>query len=184
MGLRPCRVDRNYSERPYTRIAIKVHNKNYIKGIPGSKINKFEMGIKNGNYDLEYSIYPDRDMQIRHNAIEACRVAANTYLRKKITTQEFFIKVRVFPHQILREHAQAAVAQADRFYDGMRKPFGRPVGRAARVKKEQPILTIYSFRKYEDAVKEGCKRAGFKIPYTFKLVGGPIGAEEKKEETS
>ncbi|MCK5235271.1 MAG: 50S ribosomal protein L16, partial [Candidatus Aenigmarchaeota archaeon] len=77
---------------------------------------------------------------------------------------------RVYPHNILREHAQAAVAQADRFYDGMRKPFGKPTGRAARLKEGQPILTIRTNKKYEDAAKEAIRRAGMKIPVGFRTV--------------
>ncbi|MBW6451413.1 MAG: 50S ribosomal protein L16 [DPANN group archaeon] len=174
MGLRPASVDRDYKGRPYTRTAKRVHKKNYIKGIPGSKINKFDTGKLNDEYDIEFLVYPDRDMQIRHNALEACRVSANGYLRKNITTQDFRLKIRVHPHNILRAHAQAAVAQADRFYDGMRKPFGKPAGRAARVKQKQAIFSVRSFKKYSNIVKEACKRASMKIPYSTKLVVTPL----------
>ncbi|MBW6461644.1 MAG: 50S ribosomal protein L16 [DPANN group archaeon] len=169
MGLRPARIDRTFKKRPYTRYAKKVHKKNFIKGIPGIKINKFNMGQTTGEFDLTYSLVPVKDVQIRHNAIEAFRVSANSYMRKMAGT-EYHIKVRVYPHNILREHAQAAVAQADRFYDGMRKPFGKPTGRASRVKEGQPVLTIRTNKKHESALKEAIRRAGMKIPVGFRTL--------------
>ncbi|MCK5062393.1 MAG: 50S ribosomal protein L16 [Candidatus Aenigmarchaeota archaeon] len=169
MGLRPARIDRGVDKRPYTRTAKRVHKKNFIKGVPGIKVNKFNMGQTSGKFELTFSLVPSKEVQIRHNALEALRVSANSYMRK-IAGTEYHIKVRVYPHNILREHAQAAVAQADRFYDGMRKPFGKPTGRAARLKEDQPILTIRTNKKYEDAAKEAIRRAGMKIPVGFKTV--------------
>ncbi len=169
MGLRPAKCDRSMNKRPFTRSAKKVHKKNFIKGIPGLKINKFNMGNITGEYDLEYSLVPKEDVQVRHNALESLRVSANAYLKKKVGT-DYHIKVRIYPHHVLREHAQAAVAQADRFFDGMRKPFGKPIGRAARVKEGQPIITIRTFKKNENVAKEAIRRAGMKIPVGYRTV--------------
>ncbi len=169
MGLRPARTDRTFKKRPYTRTAKTVHKKNFIKGIPGLKINKFNMGNTTGDFELTFSLVPTKDVQIRHNALESLRVAANSYMRK-IAGTEYHVKVRVYPHNILREHAQAAVAQADRFYNGMKKPFGKPIGRAARVHEFKPILTIRTNKKYEVAAKEAIRRAGMKIPVGFRTV--------------
>lgn len=166
MGLRPARIYRDMdAKRPYTRKAVRVHNKEYIRGIPGSKLHTFHMGNKNGDFDTAIHLLPKVNTTIRHNALDASRVAANAYLKKAIGNEiEYFIKVRVYPHHVLREHAQAAIAQADRFYQGMSHPFGKPSGLAARVRKEQPILTIYLSKKNLASGKEAARRAGAKIP--------------------
>ena len=129
MGLRPARVDRKTTKRSFTRTALRVHKKNFIKGVPGVKIRMYNMGNKQFTGDTVATLVPKQDVQVRHNALEAGRVAANAYLKKTVPAEDYFLKVHVFPHQILREHAQAAVAQADRFYQGMAHPFGRPKGR-------------------------------------------------------
>jgi len=163
-------VDRAWG-RPFTRRAVRVHKKNFVKGIPGSKLNKFNMGNHAGDFNLTLSIVPKKRIQVRHNALESSRVAANAYIRKMLKTDsEYYLRIRVFPHQILREHAQAAVAQADRFFQGMKKPFGRPIGVAARVKEGQPIITVSSDKKNEDVLKEGLRRAGMKIPGGFRII--------------
>src|SRR3989338_3663247 len=153
MGLRPARIYRDMdAKRPYTRRAVRVHNKEYIRGVPGSKLHTFEMGNKKKSFNSSVSLYPKANTTIRHNALDASRVAANAYLKKAIGNEvEYFIRVRVYPHHVLREHAQAAIAQADRFYQGMSHPFGKPSGVAARVRKDQPILTIYMNKANLDA---------------------------------
>lgn len=170
MGLRPSKVDRGMDKRPFTRTSKRVHKREYIKGVPALRISRFETGRNLSNYDCIMSLAPKKEVQIRHNALEAGRVVATSYMRKKVTTQEYFIKVLVYPHQVLREHAQAAVAQADRFYDGMKKPFGRPVGRAARVKKGQPVLQVRTFKKFAPFAKEALRRVGSKIPTGYVII--------------
>src|SRR3989344_347215 len=156
MGLRPARIYRDMdAKRPYTRRAVRVHNKEFIRGVPGSKLHTFEMGNKIGKFDTAVNLYPVENTTIRHNALDASRVAANAYMKKAIGNEvEYFIRVRVYPHHVLREHAQAAIAQADRFYQGMSHPFGKPAGVAARVRKQQPILTIYLNKENLEAGKE------------------------------
>ena len=167
MGLRPARIYRNMDEkRPYTRRAIKVHKKNFIKGVPGMKLKLFEMGTKK-KYDVCLSLYVKTNVNIRHNALEAARVASNSYMKKK--TNFFFLKVVVFPHHILREHAQAAIAQADRFYQGMAHPFGKPKSTAARVHKTTPVIKLYVDKSYLEDAKTALKRAGMKLPASTRI---------------
>ncbi len=164
MGLRPARCYREW-KRPYTRTAVRKPKKAYIKGVPGIKLRIFEMGNKkNPEYDVALHLCVDKRVQIRHNALEAMRVAINSYLRKTIGDKNYFMKIRVYPHHVLREHAQAAVAQADRYYQGMRKPFGRPVGRAARVDKGQKIVTVWTNSANLERVKTALKRGAPKVP--------------------
>ncbi|MEA3343051.1 MAG: 50S ribosomal protein L16 [archaeon] len=162
MGLRPARIYKDF-KRPYTRRAVKVHRKSYIKGVPGRKLNNFDMGNTKGEFGHTVYLVLDKDAQLRHNALEACRVAANAYIKKKVEDKSYCMKVRVFPHNVLREHAQAAIAQADRFYQGMSHPFGKPSSTAARVKKGQPVLSVGVNAEDIDAAKEAFRRAGDKL---------------------
>ena len=167
MGLRPARIYRNMdNKRPYTRRAIKVHKKNYIKGVPGMKLKLFEMGVKK-EYDTCLSLYIKNNAQIRHNALEAARVASNSYIKKN--TNFFFLKVMVFPHHILREHAQAAIAQADRFYQGMAHPFGKPKSTAARVRSHKAVIKLYVYKENIEDAKIALKRAGMKLPASTRI---------------
>lgn len=162
MGLRPARIYKEF-KRPYTRRAVKVHRKSYIKGVPGKKLNNFNMGNMTGEFEHSLHIVIEKDSQLRHNALEACRVAANAYIKKNVEDKGYFLKVRVFPHHVLREHAQAAIAQADRFYQGMSHPFGKPTSTAARVRKGQPVMTLNVNAGDITAAKEALRRAGDKL---------------------
>lgn len=169
MALRPARIYRKW-KRAYTRTSVKVHKKNYIKGVPGSKLRMFEMGNPKKDFEIQASLIIDVNAQIRHNALEAGRVTANSYLKKKLSPAEYYLKVRVFPHHVLREHAQAAVAQADRFYQGMSHPFGNPTGTAARAKKGQPLITVHGNKKDTEVIKKALRRAGDKMPISCRVV--------------
>ena len=71
---------RNYREvkgAAYTR-------KKYIRGPPQSKIVKFTMGKPSGSYSYQVSLLSDKRIQIRHNALEAARIAANRYLEENL----------------------------------------------------------------------------------------------------
>ncbi len=177
MGLRPARCYRAW-ERPYTRVAIRVPKKAYIKGVPGIKLRIFEMGTKHNEYTKAVHLVTEDRVQVRHNALESARVAANSYMRKRVGDKNYFMKIRIYPHHVLREHAQAAVAQADRYYQGMRRPFGKPTGRAAQVDKNQKIMTIWTTDEFVNQAKIAMKRAGYKIPGSTKVVveewSGPI----------
>ncbi len=169
MGLRPARCYRVW-RRAYTRISVRVPRKSYIKGVPGIKLRIFEMGTKDNEYSHVLHLISRERVQIRHNALEAARVMANSFLRKKIGDKQYFMKIRIYPHQVLREHAQAAVAQADRYYRGMSKPFGRPVGKAARVDAGQKIMSIWINEENLDLAKRALKRAAHKLPGSWDIV--------------
>src|SRR5215510_10710593 len=118
----------NYREirgMPYVR-------REYIRGKPQIKIAKFSSGPANGEYDFKVELLVTEKMQIRHNALEAARLAANKTMAKAGETS-FFSMLRVYPHVILRENKMIATAGADRLQEGMRRAFGKPIGLAARV---------------------------------------------------
>jgi len=122
----------------------KSENDNFITGAPAPKISIFENGAKTEEFDDETRVYltVEEDCAIRGNALEAARVAANSHLRKEVGPEHYHLKVKVYPHHVLRYHPLAGVAQADRYYEGMRKPFGRPTGRAALVDEDQEVLFV------------------------------------------
>jgi len=96
-------------------------------------------------------------------------VAANKAMDKFGNKQEYFMKVLVYPHEVLRENATATGAGADRFQTGMRLAFGRPIGTAAHVHRKQRLMEIRVDKSQEAAVKIALKRASAKFPTTCKI---------------
>jgi large subunit ribosomal protein L10e len=143
--------------------------KKYIHGMPHSKIVKFTMGNPSKNYEYQLSLVSDREIQIRHNALEAARVATNHYLEAKLG-DEFFLRILSYPHIVLRENKMLFVHHADRFQDGMRKAFGKPVGRAASVNSGQSIIKAYVNKNGIDTAKEALKRGRTKLPTSCRIV--------------
>ena len=169
MGLRPGRCYRHV-KRPYTRQSQKRPKKGYIKGVPGSKLVTFEMGKMKDAFSLNVSLVSKGRVQIRHNALEAARVAANKSLADAIGEENFYMKVIVFPHHVLRENAMATGAGADRYQSGMRLAFGRPIGTAAQVKIGQKLFTIRSVPGKYKEIKDAFKIAMSKLPTPCKLI--------------
>lgn len=168
MGLRPGRCYRKPS-RPYTRVSQKKPRKGYIKGVPTSVIAQFEQG-KKGDYSAKVFLLSDMTVQIRHNALESARIATVQGLDKNIKKgASYFFKIRVFPHQVLRENALATGAGADRFQQGMRQSFGKPIGTAARVKTGQRIFEIQINKSDVDVAKLAFKKASHKLPMTTRI---------------
>jgi large subunit ribosomal protein L10e len=131
-------------QRPYTRKS-KVKSKAYIKTVPPQAIVKFVMGntkkwIAN-EFPFRADIRSEVDCQIRDVALEASRQQILRETANDLGT-DFYFNVAVAPHHILREHKQAAVAQADRMSQGMALSFGRTAGRAARVHKGKSIFIL------------------------------------------
>ena len=174
MGLRPARVYRKL-ERPYTRVAVKVPEKNYIGANPPVRIRRFVQGELLPEFDTVYYLVAEDALQVRDNAIEAARMAIVRYLEKKIG-KNFWMRVRAYPHHILRENRQLTGAGADRLQKGMRRAFGRPIGRAAQVYPGKVMFEIVTFRKYEPFIREAFRRASMKMPGHYKIV-----IEERKE---
>ena len=169
MALRPAKCYRKI-ERAWTRISKKKPKKSYVKGVPAKKIVKFETGDPKRKYDVRGFLISQKAVQIRHNALEAARVAANRYLDKSVGKDSYFLKVLVYPHHVLRENAIATGAGADRFQTGMRKAFGKPIGTAAQVKPNQRLMEVRVEKAKEQEIKEALKRASAKFPTTCKII--------------
>lgn len=162
MARKPNRMYREIRGQPTTR-------KDYLKGVPNPKISQFDMGNKKESFPIKISLLVEEACHIRHNALDAARVAANRFMEKSVGITNYHLKVRVYPHVILRENKQATGAGADRVSQGMRKAYGKPVGTAARVKPNQSIITIETKEEFIEKAKEALRRAGMKIPSPFRI---------------
>lgn len=147
---------------PYTR-------RKYMGGVPGSKIVKFTMGNPSREYQHRLELVNIKDVQIRHNALESARIAANRVL-EKVGRENFLLKIIPYPHRIIREHKRVNVAQADRFQEGMKKAYGKPTAVAAMVKRGQPIIIAEVDKQFIPNAKEALKRAGAKFPSPSKII--------------
>ena len=166
MGLRPGRAYNKITKKPFTRISIHKPRRSYVKGVPVSKIHQFEMGAK-GDYPLRFELVSKNNRQIRSNSLESARITALKHLSKKLGDGNFFFKVLVYPHHILRENSIATGAGADRFSQGMRRSFGKPIGQAARVKVGQRVMMVQAPKNSEKVVREALNRASKKLPGSF-----------------
>jgi len=135
----------------------------YMGGVPASRITQFEHGQK-GDYPVRMTLKVVEQCQIRHIALEAARISANRFLSKKIGSSGYHLKIRVYPHNVLRENKIATGAGADRISEGMRAAFGKPVGTAARVKPGQEIITVETTKNHLQTAKVALKRAAIKLP--------------------
>jgi len=162
MALRPGRTIKQ-KKRAWSRVSKRKPRKSYAVGVPYPRIHVFNMGNKDGSFDMELYLVSKEDVNIRDNALEAARIVAHKYLEKKIGEANYFFKILIYPHNVLREKSIATGAGADRFSQGMRKSFGRPSGKAAIVKTGQKIFMVGVNDKNEKIAKDALKRAASKI---------------------
>ena len=150
-------------ERPYTRKS-KFRKHNYVRSVPNSKIVKFNMGNLQADFPYTLLLRAGTDIQLRHNALEAARQSSNRYLEKNLGRQAYRLVVRPYPHHILRNNPLAAGAGADRMSTGMSRSFGKAVGIAAQVKKEQAIFEVNVGKAHIQQAKDALNRARNKFP--------------------
>ena len=140
--------------------------KEYIKGKPNSKIAKHQGG-KRGMYEYCVQLCVNEKIQIRHMAIESTRLAANKTLEKTTGESGYYSRLRIYPHNLLRENKQIATAGADRISEGMRRSWGKAVSLGARVTQGQCIMELYvNGKDHLEAAKKSLKSACVKIPGT------------------
>jgi large subunit ribosomal protein L10e len=149
----------NYREprgMPYVR-------REYIAGKPQIKIARFSSGQSKENYyDYKLELLATEKIQIRHNALESARLAANKTMARAGDTS-FFSSLKVYPHVLLRENKMIATAGADRLQEGMRRAFGKATGLAARIQPNQVIYEAYVTSSNLALAKEAFKVASSKL---------------------
>ena len=162
MGLRPAHTCRDVGKVSWTRFSKKRPRKSFVKALPHNAVQIFNMGDASKKYEAELQVIAERPVQIRDNAIEAARQGANKYLEKRLPANYYF-KVLIFPHNIIRENKMIVGAGADRLQKGMRKSFGRPSDRAARVGANQKVFIFRFMKKDFKVVEDAVRRATLKL---------------------
>jgi large subunit ribosomal protein L10e len=165
---------RNYRSsagQAYTRMK-------YIHGSPAPKVSKFNMGDLSTHFARRVHLVSREAVQIRHNALESARVAANKVLFDKYGETGYRLQLNVYPHIILRENKMIATAGADRLQEGMRRAFGKPTGRAARVHDGQSILIVYVPVDGVETAKKALDTASTKFPMRTRVVIEEVQVEE------
>lgn len=160
---------RTVKDAAYTR-------KEYIHGVPPPRLSKHTMGNLKGKFGYEVSMINLKHVQIRHNALEAARIAVNKVLFDRLGETGYRLRVKVYPHQVLRENKMMAFAGADRLQEGMRKSFGVPIGTAARVRINQPIMTAEVNAEAVEAAKGAIMQGFSKLPTACRIEVKKIAA--------
>ncbi len=143
------RKARAYSKRnpvTNTRKSRKTQY-SYIKMIPPQKIVKFNMGdvkgYEEGKYEWKITMSTEENIQIRDLALEAARQSIHKGMTD-ILQKNYFLRCNTYPHNILRNNRVfSGGSKGERIQTGMSKSFGSPEGRAAVLKKGNPIFTAY-----------------------------------------
>jgi large subunit ribosomal protein L10e len=168
MTRKPARMYRKIEGQVYTR-------QEYMGGIPACRITQFDTGELRQAFPISLSLGCEEAAQVRDTALEAARVSAVRVLEKTAPNQ-FHLKVRKYPHQILREHKMATGAGADRISDGMRRAFGKPVSHAVRAQIGAEILTVYTTEAHLADAKEALRKASHKLPIRTRVLVTGIAA--------
>jgi len=137
--------------------------KEYMGGVPAPRIVQFDLGDPSGDFPVELSLKAKEPCQMRHTSLESARIAANRLLSKRVGQVNYHLKIRVYPHHVLRENKLATGAGADRVSSGMRHAFGKAVGTAARIQQDQPVITVRTNPQSFKSAKEALWRASMKL---------------------
>lgn len=119
----------------------------YIKAVPHQKIVKFNMGdakaFGEGKFNIKMTLLSCENIQIRDIALEAARQSIHKDLAN-LLQKNYFLRCNAFPHNILRNNRVfSGASKGERVQTGMTLSFGTPEGRAAVIKKQHPIFTVY-----------------------------------------
>ncbi|MEM2976251.1 MAG: 50S ribosomal protein L16, partial [Thermoplasmata archaeon] len=91
-------------------------------------------------------------------------------LQKSAGNEGYHLKIRVYPHVVIRENKQATGAGADRVSQGMRASFGKAVGTVARVEEGQKLITVRVNREHFLSAKEALRSGAVKLPTPTRII--------------
>ncbi len=169
MGIRPGRAIRDADKVAWTRYSRSKPRKSFIKSMPHADLHQFRMGVLKNDYDCILSLRSNEATILRDNAIESARQSSNKHL-EKMTAGAYYFTVRVYPHHIIRENKMIAGAGADRLQKGMRRAFGRPTDRAARLGVGTKLFTVHSYKANIEHIKKAFGRATRKLSGSYSIV--------------
>ncbi|MBW2974068.1 50S ribosomal protein L16 [Candidatus Woesearchaeota archaeon] len=158
-------------ERPYTRYS-KYKKQRFVRARPVCRVVRFDMGNPKRTYDVTLHLVSKIDLQIRDNALESARQTSNRALEKVLGKTGYHLKVRIYPHHVLRENPLAAGAGADRMSTGMAHSFGKVIGIAARIKKGQSIFSVSVNKKDIELGRKALTKASRKLPCQCTILMG------------
>ena len=183
MKLRPGRTVRKINSQAWARYSIKKPKKNYIKALPRTALLIFNMGVSKPDYELELTLRARHNVQLRSNALNAARLAANMYLERE-APGNYFLRIVPFPHNVLREKKFATGAGADRVSQGMTLSFGKPSAVAARVFEGQTVFMLRTSPENKGVAREALKRASDKLSGTYAIVMQQVQQKQKQAQAS
>lgn len=157
MVRKPASMYKRITGQAYTR-------REYMGGVPASRVSQFDMGNLQADFPVVLTLKVKNRVQVRHTSLEAGRIAANRVLSSNAGSQNYHLSVRAYPHMVLRENKLATGAGADRVSSGMRAAFGKTVGTAARLERNQAILTVKIPADKVSVAKDALWRASMKFP--------------------
>ena len=157
MARKPGSMYRYIRGMPTTR-------REYMGGVPLSRITQFDLGSKTEDFPVQLALIANEKCQIRHTALESARITANRAMDKQVGIANYHLKIKVYPHNVIRENKQATGAGADRVSQGMRAAYGKNVGTAAQVKPDQAIMIIGTTKQHVKKAKDALRKAGMKVP--------------------
>lgn len=151
--------------RMYTKISGPAYTRRkFMGGVPYPRITTFIQGNQKKDFQIEIRLIAKESCQIRHTALEAARISVNRKMIDAVGSENYFLQIRPYPHQVLREHKMATGAGADRISSGMRNAFGRPVGTAARVHADDILMVGKSTPEGALRLRDALHKASIKLP--------------------
>jgi large subunit ribosomal protein L10e len=160
MGRRPWKCSRYCKNKPYIK-------SRYCRGVPEAKIKIFDVGKKRipcDTFPACVHLLSLEKEQISSESLEAARITANKHMINSVGKDNFHLRIRLHPYNIVRINKMLTCAGADRLQTGMRGAYGKPYGLCARVKINQVMISIRTSLKGEDAAAEALRKSKAKFP--------------------
>ncbi len=154
-------------KRAYTRKS-KYKRKGYVKSVPVTRVIRYDMGDLRKKFSFKVTLNVKAGIQIRQNSLESCRLIINRHLNKALGTN-YYLKLHVYPHHVLRENRMLTGAGADRMQTGMQKAFGTPVNIAAQMKKNQTLFSVKVDEADTLKAKAALQKARPRLPGSFSI---------------
>src|SRR3989344_5900746 len=166
--LRKFKCYRNVT-RAYTRKS-KYKPKAYIKAIPNSRLVRYHMGDVHKKFSHKVDLVSRERVQVRDNALESARQVSNRRLENALGMSGYYFRILIYPHHALMENKMLVGAGADRMQTGMQQAFGKVIGIAAQLRKDQSVFSVYVNQDGIEAAKDALKHANHRLPFRSSII--------------